>query len=73
MWTFRKNPYMDMGNLVSPGKSDEQSAERDAEETPMSRNSSGESVSQKSSEMEQLLVQQIRSRSIEIPTGPAKR
>jgi len=62
-----------MGNVVSLCKSNEQSAERDAEETHSSRDNSGESVSQKSSELEQLLVQQIRSHFIEIRTGPTKR
>jgi len=57
-----------MGYLLSPGKSNEQSAE----ETHMSHDNKGASVTQKSSESEQLLPQQIRSHSIEVPTGSAK-
>jgi len=59
------------GHEQSPGKSNEQSAERDAEETSMNRNIQV-LASQKQSESEQLLAREIWSRSIEILEGPAK-
>jgi len=62
-----------MGNIVSLGTlQSSQSAKRNAEETHISRNNR-ESVTQKSSESDQLMAQQIWSHSIEISERPTRR
>jgi len=61
-----------MGNAVVLGKSFEPAVQRDAGETPVSRNDE-QAASKIQSESEPLLAQALRSRSIEIPPAPTQR